>query len=111
MQSHFFLTDSIKYISLFSARLLGVCADEDPVLIVMEFMPGGALLDYLRKKGSHQSKKKLCTMCIDASRVKVIVFASPWVGVACPCFIFFRGWPIWRARTASIVILLLVTVW
>ena len=50
-------------------RLLGVCADEDPVYIVMEFMPGGALLEFLRKKGSHQTKKKLCLMCVDACRV------------------------------------------
>ena len=52
-----------------SCRLLGVCADEDPVYIVMEFMPGGALLDFLRKKGSQQSKKKLCMMCVDACKV------------------------------------------
>ncbi len=50
-------------------RLLGVCADKDPVYIVMESMPGGALLDYLRKKGSQQTKKKLCSMCVDVSRV------------------------------------------
>lgn len=46
-----------------------MCADEDPVYIVMEYMPGGALLDFLRKKGSHQTKKKLCGMCVDASKV------------------------------------------
>ncbi len=50
-------------------RLLGVCADKDPVYIVMEFMPGGALLDYLKKKGRQQTKKKLCSMCVDVSRV------------------------------------------
>ena len=57
-------------LSWFVLRLLGVCADEDPVYIVMEFMPGGALLDFLRKKGSQQTKKKLCSMCVDASRVR-----------------------------------------
>ena len=45
-----------------------MCADEDPVYIVMEFMPGGALLDFLRKKDSHQTKK-LCLMCVDACRM------------------------------------------
>ena len=58
---------------LLSARLLGVCADEEPVYIVMEFMPGGALIEFLRKKGSRQTKKKLCSMCMDASRVRDIV--------------------------------------
>ena len=56
-------------LSLSLYRLLGVCADKDPVYIVMEFMPGGALLDYLRKKGCQQTKKKLCSMCVDVSRV------------------------------------------
>ena len=46
-----------------------MCADEDPVYIVMEFMPGGSLLDFLRKRGSQQTKKKLCGMCVDACRV------------------------------------------
>lgn len=49
-------------------RLIGVCAEKEPVYIVMELMPGGALLDFLRKKGSHQSMKKLCTMAIDACK-------------------------------------------
>lgn len=49
-------------------RLIGVCAEKDPVYIVMELMPGGALLDYLRKKGTHQPQKKLCTMALDACK-------------------------------------------
>ena len=53
-----------------ACRLLGVCADEDPVYIVMEYMPGGSLLDFLRKKGTQQTKKKLCGMCVDACRVR-----------------------------------------
>ena len=44
------------------------CAEKDPVYIVMELMPGGALLDYLRKKGTHQPQKKLCCMAIDACK-------------------------------------------
>ena len=46
--------------------LIGVCAEKDPVYIVMELMLGGALLEYLRKKGGHQPQRKLCTMAIDA---------------------------------------------
>ena len=58
-----------------------MCADDEPVYIVMEFMPGGALLDFLRKKGSHQTKKKLCSMCVDASRVGL-----PLLLCCCCCF-------------------------
>lgn len=47
-------------------QLIGVCAEKDPVYIIMEILPGGALLDFLRKKGSHQSCKKLTQMCTDA---------------------------------------------
>ena len=47
-------------------RLIGVCAEKEPVYIVMELMPGGALLDFLRKKGSHQTQRKLCSMAINA---------------------------------------------
>lgn len=49
-------------------RLIGVCAEKDPVYIVMELMPGGALLDFLRKRGSHQGQQKLCRMAIDACK-------------------------------------------
>ena len=48
-------------------RLIGVCAEKEPVYIIMELMPGGAFLDYLRKKGVHQTKRKLSEMCVDAS--------------------------------------------
>ena len=47
-------------------RLIGICAEEQPVYIVMELMPGGAFLDFLRRKGDRQTKKKLNQMCIDA---------------------------------------------
>ena len=50
--------------------LIGVCTQKDQIYIVMEFMPGGAFLDFLRKKGAAQTKSKLCSMVIDASKVK-----------------------------------------
>ncbi len=51
-------------------RLLGVCGDEGkgPMCIVMEYMSGGSLHDYLITRGSYQTKKKLC-MSMDASKV------------------------------------------
>lgn len=48
-------------------KLIGVCAEKDPVYIIMEILPGGSLLDFLRKKGGSQSKKKLAIMSTDAS--------------------------------------------
>ncbi|XP_003389646.2 PREDICTED: tyrosine-protein kinase Fes/Fps-like [Amphimedon queenslandica] len=48
-------------------RLIGVCAEKDPVYIIMELLPGGSFLDFLRKKGNHQTKKKLAMMVTDAS--------------------------------------------
>ena len=47
-------------------QLIGVCAEEDPVFIVMELLPAGSFLDYLRKKGGLQTKKKLTVMVTDA---------------------------------------------
>lgn len=47
-------------------KLIGVCAEKDPVFIIMELLPGGALLDFMRKKGSSQPKKKLASMATDA---------------------------------------------
>ena len=47
-------------------KLIGVCAEKDPVFIIMEMLPGGAMLDFLRKKGGSQSKKKLTMMVTDA---------------------------------------------
>lgn len=48
-------------------RLIGVCADKEPVLIVMEFMAGGDFLSYLRKSGSKLNTKKLLKFSVDAA--------------------------------------------
>ena len=57
-----------QYVHPNIVRLIGVCAEKDPVYIVMELMPGGALLEFLRKKGSQQGQRKLCTMAIEACK-------------------------------------------
>ena len=46
-------------------RLIGVCTENEPIYIIMELMPGGSFLTFLRGNGPHQPKKKLCEMCID----------------------------------------------
>ena len=49
-------------------KLIGICAEKCPVYCVLELMPGGTFLDYLRQKGTHQTSKKLCTMAIDVAK-------------------------------------------
>lgn len=48
-------------------KLIGVCAEKEPVFIVMEFMPGGDFLSYLRKKGAQLNSKKLVRFSVDAA--------------------------------------------
>ncbi|XP_062566100.1 tyrosine-protein kinase Fer-like [Saccostrea cucullata] len=48
-------------------RFIGIAAQRQPVMIVMEYVAGGALLNYLRKQGKTLSKKQLTKMCEDAA--------------------------------------------
>ncbi|XP_078328610.1 tyrosine-protein kinase Fer-like isoform X2 [Crassostrea virginica] len=48
-------------------RFIGIAAQRQPVMIVMEFVAGGALLNYLRKQGKTLSKKQLTKMSEDAA--------------------------------------------
>jgi len=48
-------------------RLLGVCTDKEPVYIVMELMPGGDFLHFLRSHGINQSIYQLTKFCLDAA--------------------------------------------
>ncbi len=64
-----FFPSTLKSESLHSHSLIGVCTQKDQIYIVMEFMPGGAFLDFLRKKGAAQTKRKLSSMVIDATKV------------------------------------------
>lgn len=46
---------------------IGIAAQRQPVMIVMEFVPGGALLQFLRKQGKQQTRRQLTQMCVDAA--------------------------------------------
>ncbi|KAK2171480.1 hypothetical protein NP493_1060g01042 [Ridgeia piscesae] len=48
-------------------RFIGIAAQRQPVMIIMEYVHGGALLTFLRKRGSKQTKKQLVKMSEDAS--------------------------------------------
>ncbi|XP_048251594.1 tyrosine-protein kinase Fer-like [Haliotis rufescens] len=46
---------------------IGIAAQRQPVMIVMEFVAGGALLGFLRKQGKSQNKGQLTRMCLDSA--------------------------------------------
>ena len=48
-------------------RLLGVCADKEPVYIVMELMTGGDFLHFLRRYGINQTSYQLTKFSLDAA--------------------------------------------
>ncbi|XP_076439221.1 tyrosine-protein kinase Fer-like isoform X2 [Babylonia areolata] len=46
---------------------IGIAAQRQPVMIVMEFVPGGALLGFLQTQGKQQTRRQLTQMCVDAA--------------------------------------------
>lgn len=48
-------------------KLIGICVQKQPIMIVMELVPGGSLLNYLRKNAATLNTKQLMSMCKDAA--------------------------------------------
>lgn len=48
-------------------KLIGICVQKQPIMIVMELVPGGSLLTFLRKKSSALADGQLMKMCLDAA--------------------------------------------
>ncbi|XP_037027004.1 tyrosine-protein kinase Fer isoform X3 [Bradysia coprophila] len=48
-------------------KLIGICVQKQPIMIVMELVPGGSLLNYLRKNATTLNTKQLMSMCRDAA--------------------------------------------
>ncbi|CAG9765232.1 unnamed protein product [Ceutorhynchus assimilis] len=48
-------------------KLIGICVQKQPIMIVMELVPGGSLLTFLRKKSASLAEGQLMTMCLDAA--------------------------------------------
>ncbi|XP_052785913.1 tyrosine-protein kinase Fer-like isoform X2 [Mya arenaria] len=48
-------------------QFIGIAAQRQPVMIIMEYVSGGALLNFLRKEGKKQSRLKAAQMCVDAA--------------------------------------------
>ncbi|XP_063094181.1 tyrosine-protein kinase Fer isoform X6 [Cavia porcellus] len=48
-------------------KLIGVCTQRQPVYIVMELVPGGDFLTFLRKKKDELKLQQLVTFCLDVA--------------------------------------------
>ncbi|XP_047532010.1 tyrosine-protein kinase Fer isoform X1 [Vanessa atalanta] len=48
-------------------RLIGIAVQKQPIMIVMELVPGGSLLTFLRTRASNLSSRTLLAMCRDAA--------------------------------------------
>lgn len=55
-------------------KLIGICVQKQPIMIVMELVPGGSLLNYLRKNAATLNTKQLMSMCKDASAGEIYLF-------------------------------------
>lgn len=56
-------------------KLIGICVQKQPIMIVMELVPGGSLLSFLRKNAVTLNTKQLMGMCRDAAagKFKIII--------------------------------------
>lgn len=48
-------------------RFIGICVQKQPIMIVMELVPGGSLLNYLRSNTEKLATKAILGMCQDAA--------------------------------------------
>lgn len=48
-------------------KLIGICVQKQPIMIVMELVAGGSLLNFLRKQKLTLNTKQLLSMCRDAA--------------------------------------------
>ncbi|KAJ8675221.1 hypothetical protein QAD02_011007 [Eretmocerus hayati] len=48
-------------------KLIGICVQKQPIMIVMELVPGGSLLTYLRKNAASITNEEQLQMCKDAA--------------------------------------------
>lgn len=48
-------------------KLIGICVQKQPIMIVMELVAGGSLLSFLRKNNATLNTKQLMGMCRDAA--------------------------------------------
>ena len=72
-------------------RFIGICVQKQPIMIVMELVPGGSLLNFLRNHGGNLTQKNLLGSFVS----HMLVSTS---------FLFLQGGP---ARQADMPILII----
>lgn len=48
-------------------KLVGICVQKQPIMIVMELVPGGSLLTFLRNNAANLTERRLLRMCRDVA--------------------------------------------
>lgn len=48
-------------------KLIGICVQKQPIMIVMELVPGGSLLMFLRKNAVTMTERQMMSMCKDTA--------------------------------------------
>lgn len=48
-------------------KLIGICVQKQPIMIVMELVEGGSLLMFLRKNAASLDQRKMMGMCRDTA--------------------------------------------
>jgi serine/threonine protein kinase len=48
-------------------KLIGICVQKQPIMIVMELVEGGSLLMFLRKNSATLDSRKMMGMCRDTA--------------------------------------------
>lgn len=53
-------------------KLIGICVQKQPIMIVMELVEGGSLLMFLRKNAASLEQRQMMSMCRDTAAGKTI---------------------------------------
>jgi len=48
-------------------KLIGICVQKQPIMIVMELVEGGSLLSFLRKNSATLDQQQIMGMCRDTA--------------------------------------------
>lgn len=69
-------------------KLIGICVQKQPIMIVMELVEGGSLLMFLRKNAASLEQRQMMSMCRDTAAGNFIIKLN-WRSVITK-HIFFR---------------------
>lgn len=58
-------------------KLIGICVQKQPIMIVMELVEGGSLLMSLRKNAGSMDQRQMMSMCRDTAAGNDQLFRKP----------------------------------